>query len=72
MSEVPNESRIPSEVKMCFGGGCAPLFLLTREQKKNEHQNDLQKKEDFLNEMGVKSSQIFILITSTKRSHTHT
>ena len=58
MSEVPNESRIPSEVKMCFGGGCAPLFLLTS-AKKNEHQNDLQKKEDFLNEMGVKSSHIY-------------
>lgn len=69
MSEVPNESRIPSEVKMCFGGGCAPLFLLITRAKKNEHQNDPQKKEDFLNEMGVKSSHIYSYYASTKRSN---
>ena len=70
---------IPSEVRMCFGGGCAPLFLLFffREQKKmNARAKKMNKKRrDFLmhEKKGGQSrhTRIYSHHRSTGVTHTH-
>ena len=60
---------------MCFGGGCAPLFLLffRESKKKNEHAKKMNKKRrDFLcTKGGQVVTYLFLYYRSTGVTHTH-